>query len=263
MANQPLPETNWTKENLEKALNVAIAVELFTIPVYLSAANSIVQQNRNDKIIPVTIEDGQATDGTKTENFSAFNVIMSVAVQEMFHLTLACNLCNALGFRPNIVAPDLDNPPSCLSPIKGMPVRGTLNDLIDTMIAIEKPDEQYIEPPKDPLSTNGPINYQESYKSIGDLYHALAYGVKKFWAYDKENDQYQKNNFQGKYQKINQIIKTLDDALIAMACIVEEGEGVGLGKFMSPEYVPTEAGAMFHDLDEVSHWDRFLDIKNT
>ncbi len=256
----PTTPQAWTKNNLEKALNTAIAVELFTIPVYLSAATSIVKANRADKTIPVTIK-GDTSGTTKVETFSAFNVIMSVAVQEMFHLTLACNLCNALGFRPNLMAPDLANPPSCLSGIIGMPVKGNLSDLIATMVAIEKPDQKYDEPPSDPLSPVGPTEYQEEYASIGDLYHALAYGVDKYWNYDKANDAYQKTNFEGKYANINQVIKTKEDALIAMACITEQGEGIGVGKFMAPDYIPTSPGAMFHDLDEVDHWQRFLDIQ--
>jgi len=259
------PTTSWTREQLEKTLNLAIAVELFTIPVYLSAASSIKKEHRQVKDIPVTIKDGTkitpVSDKIKTEEFSAYNVILSVAVQEMFHLTLACNLCNSLGFRPNIVAPDLDNPPTCLSGIIGMPVKGNLTELIDTMVAIEKPDEKYVEPPSDPLQPAGPTTYQEQYDSIGDMYHALAYGVKEHWKYDAVNDAFQKTNFENKYKGVKQVFRTLDEALIGMACITEQGEGIGLGKFMSPGYIPSSAGAMFHDLDEVDHWHRFLDIQ--
>lgn len=186
---------------------------------------------------------------------------MSVAVQEMFHFTLACNLCNALGFRPNIVTPDLNNPPTCLSGIIGMPVKGTLSELIDTMVAIEKPDEKYVEPPSDPLQTAGPTDYQEQYDSIGDMYHALGYGVSQLWNYDKDNDAFQKTNFENKYAQIKQVFKTKNEALIGMACITEQGEGIGLGKFMSKDYIPTSGGALYHDLDEVDHWHRFLDIQ--
>lgn len=264
-----VPTTPWTKEQLEKTLNLAIAVELFTIPVYLSAASSIKKEHRQIKDIPVTIKDGSLITPSgektvvKTEMFSAYNVILSVAVQEMFHFTLACNLCNALGFRPNIVTPDLDNPPNCLTGIIGMPVKGNLTELIDTMVAIEKPDQQYVEPPSDPDQPVGPTDYKEQYKSIGDMYHALAYGVNQFWddLSHPDNDAFQKTNFQNKYANINQVIKTKEDALIAMACITEQGEGIGLGKFMAPDYIPTPAGAMFHDLDEVDHWHRFLDIQ--
>lgn len=248
----------WTKEQLEKTLNTAIAVELFTIPVYLSAAASIKEENRKEKTIKVTLDKDS---NSKEELFSAYDVIMSVAVQEMFHFTLACNLCNAMGIRPNIVTPDLNNPPTCLSGIIGMPVKGTLSELIDTMVAIEKPDEKYEEPPNDPLQIVGPTDYQEQYDSIGDMYHALGYGVSQLWNYDKDNNAFQKTNFENKYKKVKQIFRTKNEALVGMACITEQGEGIGLGKFMSKDYIPTSASALYHDLDEVDHWHRFLDIQ--
>jgi len=225
--NQNTPQ-EWTKENLAKALQTAIAVELFTIPVYLSAASSIVEEHRSAKDITVTIHDGESS--TKQESFSAYNVIMSVAVQEMFHLTMICNLSNALGVRPQITAPDLENPPSCLQGIEGKPVKGNLSTLIDTMLAIEAPDPKYAypeSPTEDPTKFEGPKLYQDSYDSIGDLYHALAYGVKKFWkeCYSVENNTYQKTNFKSKYPNIQAVITTLNEAYNAISCITEQGEG--------------------------------------
>ncbi|MBR9832739.1 ferritin-like domain-containing protein [Acidiluteibacter ferrifornacis] len=255
---------SWTKENLTKALNTAVAVELFTIPVYLSAASSIKMENRADKVIPATVHSSTSDSGTVTELFSAYDVIMSVAVQEMYHLTLACNIANALGVRPSVTAPDLNNPPSCLNGIIGKPVKGNLSTLIDTMLAIEAPDPNYHydENPSNPVSPNGPKLYQEEYDSIGDLYHALAYGVEALWdeLYSADNDAYQKLNFQGKYGEVKQSIQTLEDALNAMACIVEEGEGNGAEGFMPGAYVP-EPGQEYQELDEISHWERFNDIK--
>ena len=244
---------------------------MFTIPVYLSAANSII--NPSEKNIKVTVSGGtiETVAGSgigplntlKEASFSAYDVIMSVAIQEMFHLTLACNISNALGIRPTITAPDLNNPPSCLSGIKGMPVKGNLSTLIDTMLAIEAPDPKYSydETPQDPFSPKEPTLYQEEYDSIGDLYHALAYGVEQLWdqLYSPTNDAYQKLNFQGAYA-VKQDIQTLNDAWNAMASITEEGEGNGVGGFMPSAYVPNK-GQEYQEIDEVSHWERFHDIK--
>ena len=258
---------DWTEENLAKALQTAIAVELFTIPVYLSAASSIKEEARSGKSAPeitVTIHDGK--DKTKTETFNPYDVIMSVAVQEMFHLTMACNLANALGVRPQIKAPDLHNPPSCLGSIANMPVKGNLNTLIDTMLAIEAPDPKYSypeTPDKKPIDFKGPKKYQESYDSIGDLYHALAYGVKEFWdkLYCKGNNNYQKTNFKSKYPHVVAAITNLNDAYNAISCITEQGEGNGSENgFMPADYVPTK-GQQFQELDEIDHWERFNYIK--
>lgn len=261
--NQNQPQ-EWTKQNLAKALQTAIAVELFTIPVYLSAASSIKEESRADKDIKITIHDGKTN--TKVESFSAYNVIMSVAVQEMFHLTMVCNLANALGVKPQITAPDLKNPPSCLKGLKGMPVNGNLSTLICTMLAIEVPDPKYHypeTPTKTPIEFDGPKLYQETYDSIGDLYHALAYGVQKLWdeCYDVSNNRYQKVNFKSKYPKVTAVITTLNDAYNAISCITEQGEGNGSDNgFMPDDYVPA-AGQQFDELDEVDHWERFNDIK--
>jgi hypothetical protein len=271
--NQPQA---WTRENLEKALKTAIAVELFTIPVYLSAASSIKEEARLIKNIRATIHeesrdnsddsDQHFTDKLKEEYFSAYDTIMSVVVQEMFHLTMACNLANAMGVRPDITAPDLLNPPSCLKGIHGKPVKGNLNALLDTMLAIEAPDPKY-EYNESPNSDNpanfhdGPKLFQEEYDSIGDLYHALAYGIEEFWNYDPANDAYQKVNFESKYPHVNPIIRSLNDAWNAIAAITEQGEGNGAEYgFMPDDYVPAP-GQQFHDLDEISHWQRFHDIK--
>jgi len=258
-------QEEWTPENLAKALDTAIAVELFTIPVYLSAASSIKEEARSGDgavNIDVTIHDGNG--GTKVEPFNVYNVIMSVAVQEMFHLTMACNLANAMGHRPNVTAPDLNNPPSCLSGIIGMPVKGNLNTLIDTMLAIEAPDPNYHypeTPDRNPTQFDGPKYYQDSYDSIGDLYHALAYGVRKLWNYNSDNNAYQKTNFKSKYPSVSAVISTLNEAYNAISCITEQGEGNGSQYgFMPPDYVPA-SGQQFQELDEVDHWERFNYIK--
>lgn len=145
-----------------------------------------------------------------------------------------------------------------------MPVKGNLSTLIDTMLAIEAPDPKYHydEDPDHPVSPDGPTLYQDSYDSIGDLYHALAYGVQTMWEvmYDPANDKYAKKNFEAKYPAVKATIQTLNDAWNAMACICEQGEGNGAGGFMPDVYVPAE-GQQYWQEDEVSHWERFNDIK--
>lgn len=255
----------WRIDNLAKALDTAIAVELFTIPIYLSAATSIKEEARSgDKAptITATIHDGNG--GTKQETFNVYDTIMSVAVQEMFHLTMACNLANAMGYRPNITAPDLNNPPSCLKGIIGMPVKGNLNSLIDTMLAIEAPDPKYHypeSPEENPTELPGPTMYQEQYNSIGDLYHAIAFGVKDLWDYKPKNNFYQKTNFKSKYPEVDAVITSLEAAYNAISCITEQGEGNGSQYgFMPDAYVPGE-GQQFQELDEIDHWERFNYIK--
>ncbi len=70
-----LPRKIETKEQLHEALRVAMELELSTIPTYLSALYSIMP-------------------GT---NQPAYDVIQSVVIEEMLHLTLAGNVLNAVG----------------------------------------------------------------------------------------------------------------------------------------------------------------------
>lgn len=67
--------TQWTVNDLVDHLQDAVELELFTIPLYLTAMYSIVD----------------------TKNNPAYPLIRSVVNQEMLHLQLACNTLNALG----------------------------------------------------------------------------------------------------------------------------------------------------------------------
>lgn len=67
-----------TIEQLERHLQWALSVELSTIPPYLCALYSIVDPSA-----------------------AAYGLIRSVAVEEMLHTMLVCNLTNAIGGRPS------------------------------------------------------------------------------------------------------------------------------------------------------------------
>src|SRR4051794_1538620 len=73
-----------TVDDLETYLRAALQLEHATIPPYLTALYSI---------HPAT-------------NADASHVVRVVAVEEMLHLTLAANVLNAIGGRPDLTAPD-------------------------------------------------------------------------------------------------------------------------------------------------------------
>ncbi|NES90187.1 ferritin-like protein [Okeania sp. SIO2B9] len=66
------------KQTLQQALKVAIALEFSTIPPYLTALYSL-----------------------KDKSSDAYRVIRSVALEEMLHINLACNLLNAIAEEGN------------------------------------------------------------------------------------------------------------------------------------------------------------------
>lgn len=81
----PLLGTIKSLESLREHLQWAIQLEHSTIPPYLCALYSI--------------EAGHNTEATE--------VLNSVLVEEMLHLTLAANLLNAVGGRPRLDIPEM------------------------------------------------------------------------------------------------------------------------------------------------------------
>ncbi|MDI9309302.1 MAG: ferritin-like protein [Limnohabitans sp.] len=73
--NIQLRDIAWIKTNLQSA----IELEFSTLPLYLSAMFSL-----------------------EIQNYSAYNLIRSVAMEEMVHMAIACNMLAALGGTPNI-----------------------------------------------------------------------------------------------------------------------------------------------------------------
>ena len=88
--------SNKELEDLKAHLQTAVEVELSTIPLYLYTYYSINRQP-NVSSLPKDIGNSLATFANK-----AGGVIMSVAVEEMLHLSLASNILKALGGSPKI-----------------------------------------------------------------------------------------------------------------------------------------------------------------
>jgi hypothetical protein len=82
-----------TLESLREHLQWAIELEHFTLPPYLCALYSI----------------------DAVRNPEASEVVASVFIEEMLHMTLAANLLNAVGGRPRLDSPQmLPGCPRCL-----------------------------------------------------------------------------------------------------------------------------------------------------
>lgn len=241
----------WTFPQVEQILQDAIAVELFTIPLYLNAATSV---NETERVIPLTLPDGTQ------HTFNPQELLLSVAVQEMFHLQLACNIANAMGVKPNIVAPDISKPPSILNITST--TLGNLTDILPAMLAIEKSDDKY---PYNlnstyPYDPDGPTLFQEEYRSIGDMYHAIAYMLYKAGWFNKLHEskynKLQKTIFSDRYATLDENVTSPYAALNAIALIVEQGEGNGLEGFLPGGYIPN-ASVMYELEDQISHFNRF------
>jgi hypothetical protein len=107
-----------TKKNLKEAMQQAIEIEIATIPVYLYTYYSIIRVPKQDEIQTAILADMKATQkGKKNKKTTteleaaaaqlaldimvfankAGALIMSVAVEEMLHMSLSSNVKSALG----------------------------------------------------------------------------------------------------------------------------------------------------------------------
>lgn len=205
-----------TKEELYTHLQYAAIVELSTIPPYLTALYSL-----------------------KDKTSKAFQIIRSVAMEEMLHLNLVCNLINAIGYKPQIVHPfpKKDNPGKTSQKKtisyptniphhhKGgpylvlMPASKTL--MKNTFMAIEQP-----------AKPNAPAE-GDNFETIGQLYAAIEEGFKncastsekekELFAHDTgcQHTKYYFGSSGGRAIKI----KDLKTALRACEEIKKQGEG--------------------------------------
>lgn len=209
--------SQWTPDELYINLQAAVDVELWTIPLYLTALYSI-----------------QSVSGGNQQNYPDYaKLIESVVIEEMLHLQLISNVCNALGYSPKMNFPvynEMEGIPfikaNVPSAYQGYEVElGGLNvNQLKLFCVIELP-----EPASQPDWST-----QTKYNSIGELYQALEIAVTNLWSDlyvgDANNTKQQANftDYLAKFKKgdgFSQIVNSSDTAVTAMRAIVGQGEG--------------------------------------
>lgn len=135
--------------------------------------------------------------------------------------------------------------------------------MIDLLVAIETPDPKYDYPadPQNPITNfAGPTTPQDSYNSIGDLYHAIAFGLAELFPtlHDDSYNDFQKIMIKGRYPGVPPVID-LNTALNAIGAITEQGEGTGVEGYIPGDYEP-KAGD-YIDEDQFSHYERFVAVQ--
>lgn len=217
--------SHWERSDLRRHLQHALDVELWTIPLYLTSLYSI-------KDLPKT-KHGDFPEAAK--------LILSIVIQEMLHVEIVVNLCNALGYSPKFKCPVYDeskgipfiHPPHHLLPddLRGYQVKPqALNkESLKLFCAIELPH------PKKEIVWET----ESRYNSIAELYEALKSGVASLWNtcyVGESNNTKQKNNFKeyhnqhGKKHGFSIIINSVETAIKAIEAIVEQGEGADAKK---------------------------------
>jgi len=229
----PLVGTITSLENLRGHLQWAIELEHTTIPPYLCALYSI--------------EPGK--------NLEVVEVISSVVVEEMLHLTLAANLLNAVGGRPRLAIPKMM--PGYPRPLPHGDRSFEVSllrfgpEAIETFLKIEQP------------SLTGAPPESDNYETIGQFYDAIRQGFRNLSAALGEanvfcGDAARQVTDQHFYSGGGRIIgvDNLASALVAVEEIVEQGEGAGHTQVWDGD------SDVFHpERDEAAHYYRFHELK--
>ena len=222
-----------TLEGLREHLQWAIELEHFTIPPYLCALYSL----------------------DASRNPGATEVVGSVFVEEMLHMTLAANLLNAVGGYPRLDAPQMLPPyPGCLPhgdrSFEVSLVRFDL-DALEVFLRIEQPAPAGASPESD------------DYETIGQFYEAIERGLRELCAHLGEARvfcgdparQVSEAPFPGGGRII--AIDSLTTALAALEEIVGQGEGAD-----PLEVWDGNVRDVFHpEREQVAHYYRFQALK--
>jgi uncharacterized Fe-S cluster protein YjdI/CDGSH-type Zn-finger protein len=217
---------------LQEHLQCAIELEHATLPPYFCALYSL---------DPAT-------------NTEASEVLSSVFVEEMLHLTLAANVLNAIGGRPRLDIPEmLPGYPRCLphgDPTVQMSLLPFGPAALNQFLRIERP-----------AASDAPAQ-EDRYETIGQFYDAIRHGLIELSDELGEEvlfcgDPSRQINSSFSYGGSGRIIAVdgLDAALAALAEIVEQGEGA------SGDEVWDGDRDMFHaERDEVAHFYRIQEL---
>jgi CDGSH-type Zn-finger protein len=223
-----------TLDDLREHLQWAIQLEHSTLPPYLCALYSI-------------------KPGT---NAAAVDVMTSVFIEEMLHMTLAANLLNAVGGAPVLDRPDFIPRYPAYLPHSNEAFLVSLApfspEAIETFMKIERPEDADAAPEAD------------RYETIGQFYQAIEAGFKSLcetlgeaavFCGDRSR-QVTPDTFE--YRGSGRIIPVYDlaSALAAIDEIEEQGEGLKHAEVWDGDR------DMFHpEREEVAHYFRFAEIR--
>lgn len=239
MQQPTLPARIDSVEKLSKYLYNAMQIEHSTLPPYLLALYSI-------------------HPGT---NLDATQVIRAVVVEEMLHLTLAANLLNSIGGRPDLTEPDfVPLYPAYLPDGEDdfeVNLTAFSREQLETFIKIERPSPAPSEAkrlihraPKPSAMAAAPDDTGMHFYSIGEFYEEIRRGFeylheklgeKKLFTGDPARQADSRYYYSGGGQLTP--VTDIQSARAAINLIIEQGEGFG--------------GGIYNDEHELAHLYRY------
>jgi hypothetical protein len=182
------------KETIRALVQLAAGVELFTIPLYMTALYSIAgREVKPDGFVYPFMGPTEKYVLQGAPSQRAYNAVYSVYVQEMLHLQLALNIGNVLGVEAALTQPEYPPNPNdgnwipCLGQLaklnpKNYPEFAEINvvlgpldqNAVNLFMAIELPDEDScVSPPTVPLVCPPEEIATLTFGGIGNLYHVI------------------------------------------------------------------------------------------
>ncbi|WP_120512870.1 ferritin-like domain-containing protein [Photobacterium salinisoli] len=212
---------------LREYLQSAIELEHATVPVYLTGLFSLKQ----------------------AQNVEAGNIVRSVVIEEMLHMSIACNVLNAIGGAPQINKPDFV--PTFPGPLP-MGV-GEDRGLIATLAPLTKEQVKTvfmaIEEPENPIDipVTSMLQADANYATIGEFYQAIIDKIVQLGESIFTGDS-SRQLADTKWFPADELwaVTNVETACRALALIVEQGEG-------SSKSPTDEEG-------ELAHYYRFAEI---
>ncbi len=232
------------RRELRDLLQVALMLELSTIPPYATACYSIKEQGQYDRSSPQIV------------NAEPIEVIRQVMVEEMLHIVLVANVLNAIGFSPVMNDPDqLPRYPRKLLGDRGPEVR--LRRFDPDQVKAFREIERGVEDPQKAR--------EGDYSTIGGFYifvqkRLVDAGSK--WGEDKifigQCDlQIGKGDYYGAGGEVIKVVD-LSTACQAISKIMEEGEGATLGhRAGDGDRIP---GPISEEREDIAHYFKFNEI---
>jgi Ferritin-like len=232
-----VPEEQCDLDWLKNSLQAAIKLEFSTLPPYLCALWSIKDVDANGNPI------GSVADSIKEQ----------IALEEMLHMGLACNLLTAIGGTPSLNTSDgvpsyPGSLPGNVNPELEISLRGLSREALLGFLEIEQPEF----PPLTASNfTFGLKKSQENvniFPTIGNFY---SYILRTFNVLKPDL----KIDKQVEFSLSKSIvIKTLSDVETAIQTIQFQGEGSRIS--------PSDDGIKDTTLKDLAHYYRFAEINN-
>ncbi|MFA7240030.1 MAG: ferritin-like protein [Sulfuricellaceae bacterium] len=231
----------------------AFTLELATLPTYFTGAFSV----------------------KAGANQEAWALVQSVALEEMLHLTLACNLLISIGGNPEILKTGLGLKFPTQLPMnvdEGLSVSLqalTKEHIYQVFMGIERPDTRTPLPGETALHRLTTLKIEKGYNSIGDFYEAILLKLAEFqvagddpFAHPREERQVNILKwFPPTNRKCgNGKVTNLASAKAVIHTIVSQGEGVTVEKTPIDPYGGLEGSfAHFFKFGEIFYGNRLVE----